>query len=273
MKIFIFTWDRYDSISTPAYFDASGIDDYHVLVHDRDKAEKFTTLNPKNIIVTYQPKGLAYNRNFALDLMQPDEWALFFVDDLISVTKLDDYSTHPGETVPVTTSNSTEWGRKFKAPITATEFMEMCKECTAKADAEGIKLVGFAGNNNALFRVNKWKYNALADGRCWLVKKTNLQFDINAQLIDDVCFTALNIKAFGKVLINQWILPDCKRYTAGAFGTIDQRMEQKIKECKYLVTTYPEYIQYAEKKGWPSGSHITISRKKNNLKGHINLFQ
>ena len=38
----------------------------------------------------------------------------------------------------------------------------------------------------------------------------------NTQLIDDYSFTALNMKHFGSVNINQWVIPKCKRYTKGA---------------------------------------------------------
>lgn len=275
MRIFVFTWDRYDSISTPKWFDESGLD-YKVLVHDTQKEKQFIShglIKKENIIISNQPKGLAYNRNFALSLMQPGEWALFFVDDLVEVTELDEYDTFATETLPVDLTNSSVWRPKLKKKITASEFIVRCEEAITKVQLGDINLIGFAGNDNPLFRTQKWKYNVLADGRCWLVRKTNLLFDTNAQLIDDVCWTAQNIQAYGKVLVNQWVLPNCKRYTEGAFGTKTQRMEQKIKECAYLVSTYPDYIQYAEKAGWPPGSHIRIRpTRQNNQPKTIPLF-
>lgn len=260
MKIFIFTWDRYDTIRTPRFFDTENIN-YSLLVHSEEQAAKFiqhNLINPNNIIVTNKPKGLAYNRNFALDCMQMDEWALFFVDDLISIKELINYDTQPTEDLGITIANAPLYSKHFKKQINATTFLSRCKESINKAEEDNLKLVGFAGFTNHLFLTKKWKYNSVADGRCWLVKKTSLRFDENVQLIDDVCFTALNMKHFNGVLINQWIIPDCERYTAGAFGSIEQRLPQKISECKYLVDTYPEFIKYADKKGWPTGSHVTI---------------
>ena len=102
----------------------------------------------------------------------------------------------------------------------------------------------------------------MADGRAWVVRKTKLRFDENVQLIDDLCWTALNIKHFGITVVNQWVLPDCKRYTSGSFGSKEQRMPQKLKEASYLVETYPELISFRKKAGWPEGSHVVLRPQK-----------
>ena len=82
MKIFIFTYDRFNEITTSRYFAQH---DHFVLCHSKQAKDKF--LQSGNIfgeiIATEKTKGLSYNRNAALDMMQPNEWALFFVDDLI----------------------------------------------------------------------------------------------------------------------------------------------------------------------------------------------
>lgn len=272
--IFIFTWDRYHTITTPQFFEACGLD-YRVLIHNDDHAAKYfeaAKFPREKAIVTNVQKGLAHNRNWALDQIPDDEWSLFFVDDFVNMTELDEYDSFKEDKLPVDTTNSTYWGKKLKAEIDACTFMQRCEECTAKADAEGIKLVGFACFENPLFRAAKWKYNSLADGRALLIKKSALRFDINAQLIDDYAFTALNLKTFGKVILNQWILPNCKRYSDGGYGSKETRMVQKMAECKYLVETYPDFIAYADKKGWPDKSHITIRhRKQDFFTNNLNL--
>jgi hypothetical protein len=91
-----------------------------------------------------------------------------------------------------------------------------------------------------------------------VVRKTHLRFDENVQMIDDVCFTAQNILEFGSVLVDAWILPRCRRYTAGAFGSISQRLDQKRREVAYLVRTYPQICAVKRKAGWPDGTHVVI---------------
>lgn len=263
MRVFVFTWDRYDSITTSAALERDGID-HTVLCHTDEHRDRFVDgglVHPDRLHVTDQPMGLAYNRNAALDLMDEGEWAVFLVDDWMRCEQLQDYEQHAaaGE-IPVTTANASEWGRQFKAPVTMSGFMDRCVEARDYADAYGAHLVGFAGYTNALFRRQHWKANVLADGRAWVVRKTHLRFDEHVQLIDDVCWTALNIRTFGIMFVNQWVLPLCRRYTAGAFGSIPERLDMKARECRYLVDTYPDLITFKAKPGWPAGTHVVLRR-------------
>ena len=82
------------------------------------------------------------------------------------------------------------------------------------------------------WRDKKYGYWSLVDGRCWLVKKTKLRQDKNVNCIEDYHFTALNLKTFGGVVVNNWVLTDCVRYGAGSYGSLKKRMPQKIKESK-----------------------------------------
>lgn len=263
MKIFVFTYDRFSTITTSLYFEGLA---HSVLCHTDDQMARFAEsgriASSGTIIPTGNPRGLAYNRNYALDQMEPGEWALFMVDDLIEMSALP-YKYHEPE-LGITTKNQKEWRERFKSPITASEFMTHCINTAAHCEEKGYALGGFSLTDNPLFRTKQYQYHSLADGRAWVVKKTHLRFDLNAQLIDDTCFTAMNLKAFGGVVVNNFVLPLCDRYTPGAFGTIEQRIEQKKAECKYLVETYPDFIAFAEKKGWPTGSHVKIRQKKTN---------
>ena len=139
-----------------------------------------------------------------------------------------------------------------------TRFYERVEQSIRFAERAGANLVGVAGVDNALFRKRHWAQNILADGRAWAVRKTHLRFDENAQLIDDLCWTAQNIQEFGLVVVNQWVMPLCKRYTAGGFGSIDERMEQKLREASYLVSAYPGLIKFKDKAGWPPRSHVVL---------------
>jgi hypothetical protein len=260
MKIFVFAYDRYETMSTSLMLEAEGINHF-VLCHSEEAAELFAKggrVNPERLIVTDQPKGLANNRNYALDMMDDGEWALFLVDDFKSVTELEGYDTEELEEFSITFENQNVYRKRFRHPIGMSQFVKRAAEGAKYCDDHGAKLLGFAGFENAMFRRKKWARNKLADGRAWMVKKTHLRFDTNVQLIDDLCWTALNIKEFGTVIVNQWVLPDCKRYTAGSYGSIEERMPQKIYEAKYLVETYPDLIQFKKKAGWPEGSHVVL---------------
>lgn len=271
MKTFIFTYDRYDTISTSIYLKDHS---HFVLCHTSEQQKRFEDAGRihGHMIATHQPKGLANNRNFALDLMQEDEWSVFWVDDLINCTALpNSYHVKQKEKLGIIPENQKQYRELFKTECDAERFYEICEQTIAVAEAKGFALCGFSLTDNPLFRDKHYSYWSLADGRCWLVKKTRLRFDTNVQLIDDTCFTALNLKEFGGLVVNNWLLPNCERYTAGSFGSIPQRMEQKKKECAYLVETYPEHIAIADKVGWPYGSHVKIRQRKTNP-SQANLF-
>lgn len=262
MKTFIFTYDRFDTITTSIYLKDIP---HTVLCHTDEQRQRFADSGRifGDLVSTKQPKGLSNNRNFALECMQEDEWACFWVDDLIDVTYLKNYwQLTEQESIGVTPENQPQIRQDFKEKCTPEMFYKIAEDTIKKAEQKGFALCGFSLTDNPLFRDKHYSYWSLADGRCWLVKKTKLRFDTNVQLIDDTCFTALNLKTFGGVVNNNWLLPLCERYKAGAFGTIPQRMEQKLLECKYLVETYPDYICYAEKVGWEPFSHVKIRQKK-----------
>ena len=121
-------------------------------------------------------------------------------------------------------------------------------------------LAGFSSHTNPLFRKKKWVFNVLADGRVLIVKKTKLRWDTNVQSIDDYCWTAQNLKEFGKVVVNMWLAPNCRRYTAGGYGNKESRMQRRRQEVEYMVNTYPNQIKIAPKKHWPYGTHVQIAR-------------
>lgn len=255
-QTFVFTYDRYHEITTSEYLKDIP---HTVLCHTKEQAHAFHKAGRIHgeMISTKKPRGLTYNRNFALDMMKPGEWAAFWVDDLIDVTYYPNQDAPMGK-LNITAGTQNKARMLFKTPCPAERFYEIAEQCVLHAEQRGFALVGFSLTDNPMFRRNKFSYRGLADGRCWIVKKTDLKFDEKVQLIDDTCWTAINLRYFGGVVVNNWVLPNCKRYTAGAFGKKEDRMQQKIKECAYLVKTYPDHIKIASKVGWPEGSHVVI---------------
>jgi hypothetical protein len=91
MKIFVFTWDRYETLTTPMMLDKENIE-YILLCHSEEQKKEFIKagrVNEKYIMATGKSKGLAFNRNVALDMMEEGEWAVFLVDDFIKILEFD----------------------------------------------------------------------------------------------------------------------------------------------------------------------------------------
>lgn len=263
MKVFVFAYDRYATMTTPVALSREGIE-HTVLCHTEEQKQAFiqhATADEHRIIATGQPKGISHNRNVALDMMNKDEWALFLVDDIKKISELRNYDRVREPDLPITAKNQRVYAERFKNEITIRQFLRRCEELSRFTDARGGHLGGFCNIDNPLFRSKHYKYNTLADGRALVVRKTHLRFDENVHLQDDYCFTAMNLRAFGIVVINDWVLPDFERYTSGGAGTKQERMADKIAECDYLVKHYPEWIAIREKPGWPFGSHIAIRQR------------
>lgn len=263
MRLFIFAYDRYDTMTTANMCRQENVD-HIVLCHSEEAKKAFIacdTASADTLVSTGQPKGLAYNRNAALELMEQDEWAIFLVDDLKTLTTVKDYETRTDGKLGINMDNQKEFGTSyFRQPLTMRDFIHYCHELKEVCESLNTRLGGFCGIDNPPFRDTKWKFNSLADGRAWIVKKGSLRFDLNCQANDDMSWTIQNINRYGTVPINNWILPDCRRWATGGMGTIEERMPTKISEAEYLVNKYPSRVAYAKKAGWPDNSHITIRR-------------
>jgi hypothetical protein len=271
MKTFVFTYDRYNKITTSEYLkDIPHI----VLCHTEEQKQKFIDGGRVygELIASGQPKGLAYNRNFALNMLEDGEWACFWVDDLVDVTYLKNYwDINEQDSIGVNSENQPQIRQDFKEKCSPEMFYRIAEDTIKKAEQKGFALCGFTLTDNPLFRDKHYSNWSLSDGRCVLVKKTKLLYDTNVHTIDDYCFTTLNLKMFGGVVNNNWLLPLCERYTSGGYGSIEERLQQKKDDCKYLVENFPDYICYGEKVGQPPLSHVKIRQKKID-KDQVTLF-
>lgn len=260
MKVIVFGYNNYDGITTSKFLE--GIP-HTLLTHTKEQKDNFIKsgrlAKSAKVIYSGNPKGLSYNRNYALSLLKQGEWAMFWVDDLIELTCNTKAVKAGKEVLDINFKNQNEHREDFKTKLNGKQFYTHCEQLIKKADKDGVHLIGFSCTDNPLFRVKRFSYHSFVDGRCYLVKKSSLRFDENVHSIDDMAWTALNLKKFGRVLVDQWVLPSCKRYVKGiSYGGKDERMQLKFKECAYLVRTYPQYIGIFPKAGWPIGTHVKI---------------
>lgn len=272
MKVFTFYYNRYQNATTSKELKKNDIDHY-VMLHnheDYEKFKKFDTIQGKPII-TNQSKGLAYQRNYALSMMQEGEWAAFMCDDFIKIKSYPINVIQSNlEHLPVDTTNQKYFGFYSKSAKHVQEFslkqmFKLFPFLIEKAESKKIHLIGFALHTNPLNLRNKFIYRGLADGRFWLIKKSNYQFDEKAQLIDDVAWTAENLIRHNNVLVLNWTIPYFGRYTAGGFGSTVERKVQRKKECQYLCMKYHPLVRLAKKANWDYGTHIKLFGSQNNI--------
>ena len=268
MKVFTFFYNRYDSATTSIALSENNID-HIVLVHNESDSKKFakgSTIKGEEII-TCNPRGLAYQRNSALEMMEDGEWAVFMCDDF---EKIRSYSKKfifsKTNNIDINFQNQNNYRLKKEHEITLSEMFGFFPKLIQIAEDNGIHLVGFGLHDNPQNLKKKFTLKGLADGRFWLIKKSNYRFDTNAQMIDDVCWTAENLIRHGKVLVLNWCVPYFQRYSAGGFGSTKERREQRIKECSYLINRFSPLIRGATKSGWPNGTHIRLQASEGNIR-------
>lgn len=260
MKVFTFYYNRYETATTSIALWENSID-HTVLVHNQEQADAFTkhkTVMDK-MIVTGALKGLAYQRNHALSMMNDGEWAVFMCDDFKKIL------SYPREFIesstlkaPIDLENQSAFRLRGVNEISLREMFSFFPKLIDIAEQNKIHLIGFGLHDNPQNLKRKFTTQGLADGRFWLVKKSKYKFDEKAQLIDDVAWTAENIVRFGNVLVLNWCIPYFQRYTAGGFGTQQERIAMRRMECTYLVMKYYPLVQFARKVNWPEHTHVRL---------------
>ena len=265
MKVFTFFYNRYDTATTSKALNENGIA-HNVLVHNSDDLQKFVkggTIHGK-ATVTNNGKGLAYQRNAALNMMDTGEWAAFMCDDFKKIKAYSkEFIFSKTNNIVITQQNQNNY--RLKNIINLQEMFSWFPKLIELAEKNNIHLIGFGLHDNPMNLRKKFGTRGLADGRFWLVKKSHYKFDLNAQLIDDVAWTAENLVRHKNVLVLNWCVPYFERYTAGGFGSTTERKALRIKECAYLAKKFNPLVKIAEKPGWDYGTHIRLYGTDGNI--------
>jgi len=265
VKVFTFFYNRYETATTSKALNENGIA-HNVLIHNADDLQKFVkggTIHGK-VTVTNNNKGLAYQRNTALDMIETGEWAVFMCDDFQKIKAYSkEFILSKTQSIDINHQNQNKY--RLKNKITLKEMFNWFPKLIELAEQNNIHLIGFGLHDNPMNLRKKFTTKGLADGRFWLVRKAQYKFDINAQLIDDVAWTAENLVRHKNVLILNWCVPYFERYTAGGFGSTTERKALRIKECAYLANKFNPLVKIAEKPGWDYGTHIRIYGSDGNI--------
>lgn len=267
MKVFTFFYNRFDTATTSKALSENNIN-HTVLIHSTDDLQKFikgNTIHGK-AVVTNNGKGLAYQRNSALDMMDYGEWAAFLSDDFIKIRSLPlKWILSKTQSIDITRQNQQTFRLKKEHEISLADMFTLFPKLIEIAEKNNIHLIGFGLHDNPQNLRNKFTNRGLADGRFWLVKKNTYNFDPQAQSIDDFAWTAENLVRHRNVLVLNWTVPFFDRYTAGGYGTQSERAQMRIKECAYLVDKYNPIIRIADKIGHQYGTHIKLIASDGNI--------
>lgn len=227
-------YDRFTNATTSKMLDLEHI----VLCHDNK--DKFNCIGGKGTLIeTNQPKGIQNNFNYGLSLLEDNEWGIFMSDDLIGAKRLVD--------------------KKFqdcsiKYPL--KELIDILPTC----DKIGVKLVGLNSTGNPFYAKNKYSKYGLVDGRCFAIKNTGFRFHENINTIPDYYASAYHLNKYGGNLILNYCFLDFKRYEKGGLGSVNDRINDKMKDIKIIKSLFPNNVKIKDKPGEPKNSHIIIKK-------------
>jgi hypothetical protein len=228
------------------------------MIHNENDYDKFVKGNTIHgtPIITNNPKGLAYQKNSALDMIEDGEWGVFMSDDFSVIKAFNFDRIKTDDKVSFDIKNQKIF--KYCDRPTMAELYSIFPYLIKQAERLNIKMIGFSSNDNPRNVERKFGFKGLVDGRLFLVKKSKLRFDNNVNSIDDYYFTLLNIENNSNNLILNWISPEFQRYSVGGVGSKEARKEQKKADCAYLINRFPKLVKFAEKTGYDWGEHIKI---------------
>ena len=238
MKVFTFYYDRFDTATTSLALSENKINHY-VLCHDN--AEKFSCIGKTGkLIQTNEPKGIQNNFNYALDMLEPNEWGIFMSDDYKYSKKF--------------SASVSKYGKYVKCDM--AYVLGQLVGTINSFDKLGFKLIGFVAYDNDTTYKKRYSKYGLVDGRAFAIKKTDFRYHKQITTIPDYYATAWHLNKYGANLIINYCMMDFKRYTKDGMGSEDSRLEAKIKEVALLKTMYPNMLRISNKKGTPYGSHV-----------------
>tara|TARA_R110002020_G_scaffold56888_3_gene156967 strand:+ start:1155 stop:1871 length:717 start_codon:yes stop_codon:yes gene_type:complete len=237
MKVFTLYYDRFETATTSLALKNSKIE--HTVICHYNK-EKFKNICG-DIIETNKAKGIQYNLNAGLELLEEGEWGVFLSDDYKKSFRLD------------------KKDNKF-VECELEEVFENLVEATKVADTVGVKLVGLNSTGNALYASKKYGKYGLVDGRMFAIKKTEFEWRKDINTITDYYASLYHMKKYGGNLILQDCYAEFDRYASDGIGTAQNRAEDKKKDIRILKNLFRNMVKVKEKAGQPKGTHIIIKR-------------
>src|SRR5258706_4469197 len=239
MKVIIPSKGRSTAISTHKLFT-----DYLVVVHNQEEFDAYlknSSIDPDKLVNANCPFGGANIRNWILEhLVEDGEW--FVMAD-------DNHEFHIAVNEENYMNPICRDRRAFETKIEEVDFWKIANDTMKEAEKVGTNLCGFAIVDNYFFREKKFRHVGFCVGKITLIKKTSLRFDAVMKAMDDYEFTAANLKRFGKVVINNYLFPIAKHNAPGGIGTYKERLNNKLRECRYLMDKYPKMFRYKTKAG------------------------
>ncbi len=268
MKIFIPTKNRAALISTHLVPALAG-NDIRILVHDSKQALAYQDAigRHRGLTVTHTPSdtfGLTRQREWATKQCEQDEWIVFADDNIVDITGVPVWFRHETR-IPVTGTEGLRsqdklmpWRDLYGHSLTPAEFPQVFGACTTQADRIGAKMVGFATTGNHYFRGVKWREVGYVIGKMMFWKVDHSYRWDHTISMEDFRNTGEHLLNYGRVLIDNFLFPECTHYQPGGMGTYAERVPQRKADVQNLLAMYPGLFRVKNRKHFVENTDLAV---------------
>jgi hypothetical protein len=174
------------------------------------------------------------------------EWVLIVEDNITSFTGW--LSSAPPKDLKL-----------LKKQITTQQFLKVVNEDVKKAEKSGAVIGGFASNNNPFFRKKKYREVGFIWGKAVYYRNVGLQWLNHLNEMSDYAITGLSLLHSGKVVINNFIYPESKRFEkVGGTGGYEKRVPHKQAAAKFLVEFFKGLYRITDRPGLAPNSEVRM---------------
>lgn len=226
-----------------------------VLSHDDDIKAYAANYHYPGFVWIKAPKevnSLSKKREWLIkQFAKKGQWVFIVNDNVIKVTAVPTNIVNPEKA-------------DYKNEITPKQLLKIVNADIKRADAEGACVGGFACNENHFFRTRHYRNVGFIWGKMCYFKNSGMEWDHTYPEMEDYTFTAQALLHAGRVLVNNFVYPICKRYEAiGGTGNYEKRLPNKLKAAAHLVKDYKGLYRFKQRPGLAPDSEVQM--RFNNL--------
>ena len=252
IKIFIPSYARADTASTPAHLDRVGVD-YKIVIREEEYTAYARTFSKKKLLVvptdgravsgTYN--GLSAVREYTRQTLKTGEWCLHIDDDMLGFVQCDTKFYKKNSRVVLAAGETMitrpKWQKVLSIPTEFdTVYDVVISDTMREAEGRGAHLCGFSAWENPAFRGKKFTDVGYVCGGMMLMRKQlNTPWrQVQESSCEDYALSAAHLYDNGRVLINKWVYPISKIYRPGGCGTYDERLPAMMRAQQDLCERY-----------------------------------
>lgn len=244
IKIFIPSWRRPDSTTTPALLRQCGVYNFKLVVRENEY-EAYRRNHPTNtLMVIGRHDDLTDAREQCRRTLKKGEWCLQMDDNVRGFIQCSESMYMQHDEVPLGRGEKmvtrAKWQRHMNHDVKFTHFYELAVEDSLHvAEERGAWLVGFSAHDNPAFRFRKYTDVGYVCGKTMLMRNQGLPWkQCKVSSGEDYALTAAHLYENGRVLINKWAHPKRVHYQPGGCGPYEERLPAMMRAQKELIERY-----------------------------------